>query len=286
MLVPRSAGAQTPEAASIVVFSTLSAADAQRDALAVSPDVAAARARLEQSRYTYLAARGSIAPALVANYAQVPQGNPPGPNIISRIVSAQLQWTLGDFLAFGSATQEAALALSSTQADFDAAQTAERVKVIGLYYDALKARGVADARRSALTLATAQRDAASARATAGDAPQLDVVRADVAVGRAEADLEAAVAADQNAADALRVETGIPETALVPTTPNAPTAVNVALTNPAAVVELARHQRPEIASAQLTARAADAAVRSARAAGFSRHRVQWRVRDRHGLGRTG
>ena len=265
--VPRPAAAQTAPVPAIAIFATLSPADAERAAVAASPDVDAAAARLEQSRYAYLATRAGAAPAFVATYAQVPQGNPPGANITSRQASAQLQWTLGDFLGLVPAAQEAALTLAASQADDAAARNAERIKAIGLYYDALKARGVAGARRSALDLANAERAAASVRVNAGDAPRLDVVRADVAVAQAQADLESAGGADANASEALAVETGIAVATLTATLPQTPSAVNPALTDAAAVVALARAQRPEVRSARLTAQAADAAVRSARSAGF-------------------
>ena len=263
----RPALAQTAPVPAIAIFATLSPAGAERAAVAASPDVDAAAARLEQSRYAYLAARAGAAPAFVAAYAQVPQGNPPGANITSRQASAQLQWTLGDFLGLVPAAQEAALTLAASQADDAAARNAERIKAIGLYYDALKARGVAGARRSALDLANAERAAANVRVNAGDAPRLDVVRADVAVAQAQADLESAGGADANASEALAAETGIAVASLTATLPQTPSPVNPALTDPAAVVALARAQRPEVRSARLTAQAADAAVRSARSAGF-------------------
>jgi multidrug efflux pump subunit AcrB/outer membrane protein TolC len=267
--VPHAASAQTPALAApptIAVFTGLSADAAQTAALRASPDVHAAAARLEQNRYAYLLARSGAAPSFFATYAQVPQGNPPGPNITSRQVTAELQWTLGDYLGFGATTQAAALTYASSQADYAAASASERVKVIGLYYDALKARGVAATQQGALALATAQRDAATVRVNAGDAPRLDVVRADVAVARAQADLEAAVAADANATEALQTETGVAADALATTVPAPLPATTPALTNPAAVVDLARHRRPEIRSAELIAQAADAAMRGAQASG--------------------
>ena len=102
---------------------------------------------------------------------------------------------------------------------------------------------------------------------AGDAPQLDVTRSDVALARAEADYEAAVAADQNATEALRIETNVDAGTLTATVPQSPPPIVPALLDPQAVVALARTLRPEIASARLTADAARAAVSAAKAAGF-------------------
>ena len=91
--------APVPASGQPLIFAGLSLDEAVRAALAGSPDVVAARARLDQSRYALEAARSGIAPSFVSNYVQVPQGNPPGPNITSRQVSAGLQWTIGDFIA-------------------------------------------------------------------------------------------------------------------------------------------------------------------------------------------
>ncbi len=250
-----------------IVFANLSLENAESKALASSPDIAAANARLEQSRASLAAARAGVAPSLISTYAQVPQGNPPGPTIVSRQLTSGLQLTLGDFVAYSPAVREAAFTLAASEADRGAALATERVKVVGLYFDALKARAVAGARRDALALSTSQYRAAQIRARAGDAPQLDVLRADVAVARATADLETATAADANASEALRVETSVASGALDATRETDLPAVDARLTDPTVAVSRARAARPEIRSAALAMRAADAAVGSARAAGF-------------------
>lgn len=111
------------------------------------------------------------------------------------------------------------------------------------------------------------------RAKAGDVPQLDVIRGDVAVAKAQADLEAATAADQNGNEALRVETDVPEQALNAMKSVPLPAINPALLNPQNVTELATKLRPEIVSARLMADAAQVAVGSARAAAFPALRRQ-------------
>ena len=249
------------------VFPNFSVTDAQVAALDNSPDVVAARARVEQSRSQLQTAKSGLAPNLVSAYSQVPIGNPPGPNVTSRLASVGLEEIIGNFFTFKSSVEVAKLALAATQADENAAEATERIKTIGFYFDALKNRSIAAARQSALTLALAQRDAARKRFAAGDAPRLDVVRADVAVARATADLETATATDLNAREALLVETATTEanvatTALGPLPP--PRAL---LTNPVAAVALARRLRPEIASAELTIAAAQASIGAARASGF-------------------
>jgi outer membrane protein TolC/preprotein translocase subunit SecF len=262
-----SSGASAQEApATLPAFAGLSLEAAVTDALTASPDVLAARARVAQSRAVYAEARGGAAPSLVTTYAQTPQGNPPGPNVVSRTASAQLQFSLTDLLGLAPAARAAALTLASSDADEAAAETAERVRTIGLYYDALKARGIVEARRSALALASAQRDAANVRVTAGDAPRLDIVRADVAVAQAQADLESATAADANATDALLTETGATASAVASTVERPAPVANPALDDPVAVASLARVQRTEVRSASLAAQAALASVDAARAAG--------------------
>jgi len=163
--------------------------------------------------------------------------------------------------------REAAFTLAATEADRGAALATERKKVVGLYYDALKARAVASARRDALALATSQYHAAQLRARAGDAPQLDVLRADVAVAKATADLELATAADTNATEALRSETAAGDTALVATTESPFTAPESHLTDPTIAVARARAMRLELRATKLAIDAARAATRSARAADF-------------------
>jgi outer membrane protein TolC len=196
-----------------------------------------------------------------------PQGNPPGPNIISRQVSAGVQWTLGDLLALAPSVREAAFTVASSQADETAAENAEAVKTIGLYFDALKARAVAGARSDAFKLANAQHDAAAIRTKAGDAPQLDVVRSDVAVAHAQADLASAVTTDENASEALQSETAVGPGVLDQTVPASPVPINPTLLDPDRVVTMARTLRPEIASARLLEQAARAAIASAKAGGF-------------------
>ncbi len=250
-----------------VVFAGVSVETAENAAVAISPDVAGARARLLQSQYALAAARSGIAPSFITNYAQVPQGNPPGPNIISRQVTAGIQVAVGDFVAYSPAVREAAFTLASAQADLAAAVAAERVKVVGLYFDALKARAVALARRDALSLAGSQLRAAQVRANSGEAPQLDVVRAEVAAAKATADVETATAADLNAREALGIEATTSDEVLGATMPTQFVAVNPKLTDPQAVIALARAMRPELISARNAANAARAAIRSARAAAF-------------------
>lgn len=208
--------------AALVVFGTLSPAQAGDAAVAVSPSIAVADAQVRQNAATLGAARSALVPSLASSYVQTPQGNPPGPNVISRLVTVGLQETLTDFLSYGSVLRQAALTLTASRADRDVAIRDERIKTVQYYYDALKARSTVTARSAALASARASDSAATLRFTAGDAPRLDVLRAEVAVARAEADLESSRVAEADADQALLLETGLPESTDLQTTREATT----------------------------------------------------------------
>lgn len=208
--------------AALVVFGALSPAQAGDAAVAVSPSIAVADAQVRQNAATLGAARSALVPSLASSYVQTPQGNPPGPNVISRLVTVGLQETLTDFLSYGSVLRQAALTLTASRADRDVAIRDERIKTVQYYYDALKARSTVTARSAALASARASDSAATLRFTAGDAPRLDVLRAEVAVARAEADLESSRVAEADADQALLLETGLPESTDLQTTREATT----------------------------------------------------------------
>jgi len=248
-----------------IAFAGFSPERAQTAAVGASPDVAGARARVEQNAAQLAVSRDLLFPSFAANYAQVPQGNPPGPQIISRLVTVGLQTTITDFLAYGQSVRAGVLALTAARADADVAVRGERIKTIGLYYDALKARAIAEARDRALALAVTSRDAAQTRLRAGDAPRLDLLRAEVAVSRATADAEAAHAADANATEALRIETALP-----PDVPLQPANVSdppPAPLDAAAATTTALGARAEIASALASFNAAQATRLASLRSGF-------------------
>jgi len=264
---PPPEAAPAPSPGNVLVFAGLPFAVAEQKAIVASPEVEGAKARVAENQYALAAARAGTTPSLVANYVQAPQGNPPGPNITSRQLTTGIAISIADLIAYSPAVREAAFALAAAQFDESTAESLERVKVAGLYFGALKARAIADARRSALDVAKRQREAARIRYAAGDAPQLDVVRADVGLSRAQADVEIATADDLNATAALAIETNVEAASLDATGPESVTPTDVPLTDPTAAVALARATRPEIASARRTADAAGASIRSARAAAF-------------------
>lgn len=263
VLPPGFVAANTPRAA--LAFTGLSLDGAQRLAADASPDLAASVARVEESAALLAAAKNLKIPSLSANYAQIPQGNPPGSNILSRAVTVGLSFNVSDLISGDAAVRAAASTLASSRADALAAIRLERIRTIALYYDALKARALASASDDALTLAQRQLQAAQLRFSAGDAPRLDVVRATVAVSRAEADDESTDANDANAVDALRIETGVDLARLDGTSLAFPAGPPVS-TDPSVAVASALKNRPEIASATALV---DAARGNRRAAAIAR-----------------
>ena len=248
-------------------FSSLSLDAATTAALAASPEVLAAKATATESLAELDSARAGAAPSIVASYAQVPQGNPPGPNVTSRQVSTVLQISIGDLVARSPAVRAAAYSYSASQADERAAELAERIAVVALYFDALKARELARASRDGLALAVAQREAAVARFDAGDVAKLDTIRADVEVAKARAAAELADAEDANATAALASETGVPVERLAVSGMAPVAASEPSLVDPSRALDRARANRPEIASARLLANAASADIARARAGAF-------------------
>ena len=241
-------------------FTQIDLPAAQALALVSSPDVRVAQGNLAAARATLAQARGTSGLAAVAGYSETPQGSAEG-TIASRITSYGAQVTLGDLTALSPLIAQAAATVRAAQTDEVVAERAERVRTIELYFGALKARAVASARGDALASAQRQLDAANKRVNAGDAPRLDVVRAQVSLSRARADLALARAADASASDALAREVDRPTTLLANTTSSASFAALIP--TPQAAVALALAQRADIASANSNVRAAAAGVRAAR-----------------------
>jgi cobalt-zinc-cadmium efflux system outer membrane protein len=109
-----------------------------------------------------------------------------------------------------------------------------------------------------LRSARSGRDAAQKRFAAGDAPRLDVVRADLALTRATADLASARVDNANAIEALAIETGAAAQAFQSTSPGLPAPDPHSL-DPQAATTLALSQRADVASARDAVRAEEAAV---------------------------
>ncbi len=248
-------------------FAKVTLPDAERAAIAHSPDVAAASAKVDEARALFDAARASYGPALIANYAEAPQGgNAPGETIAQRLTTVGAQVTLGDLLAYAPAVSQANAVLRGAQFDLANARRAERIAVIGEYYGALAAHARLAARTSALAAARSDERAATLRFHAGDVPKLDVVRAEVAVSQAQAARALARADVQNADEALATELGI-DVAELQQVAASGSSLPTNAPDPAHAVRAALAARPEIASAKANVAAEEHAVAVAQRGGL-------------------
>ncbi len=238
-------------------FAGLPLSTAVARSVEISPDVAQARARVTENAALLAAARGAAAPALVAGYAAAPQGGNANSTIMQSLTTVGADVTLGDYLAFLPGVREAQFTLSAAQFDLLDAQRTERIKVVGLYYGALKAVATVKLQRDDLAGAQSDARAAQLRYRAGDVPRLDVVRAQVALANARASLDAAQVELSNAENALAVESGVPSAQFGSTqSVSAPPPPETA---PQQAVARALAQRSDLASAQQAVQAETAAV---------------------------
>ena len=255
----------TPGADTSVRFTLVDLPAAEQLALVASPDVRVARATLRAARAALAQARATNGLALVGGYSELPQGVGEG-TVAQRLTSYGAQITLGDLAAYMPLIGQAAAAVRAAETDELGAERAERIKLIDLYYAALKARAVLGARADAVVSAQRQLDAATKRYRAGDAPRLDIVRAEVALARARADVANAGAADGSATDALAREVDRPMSAFETTTA-APSPRAIAMLDPQDAVEQALSRRSDIASAESNVRASTAGVAAVRSGIF-------------------
>lgn len=242
-------------------FASLPLAAAVQNAVRISPDVAQAQARVEENQALLRVARGVAAPSLQASYAAAPQGGNADNTIEQSLATIGAGITLGDYLSYAPAVREAQFTLAGAQYDLLDAQRAERKKTIALYFDALKAVATVDLRRQDLDGAQSDLRAAQLRFRAGDVPRLDVVRAQVALANAKANVDAAQVDAANAENALAVETGITPQNLQ-RLENAPAAPPPPV-DPREAVERALAQRGDLISAKQALNAEEAAVQVAR-----------------------
>lgn len=241
-------------------FSAVPLDAALQKAVAISPDVAQVRDRVNENAALLKAVGGLGAPALTANYAAAPQGGPNNNTVMQSLFTVGGQIILGDYFASSLAVRQAAFALASTEYDLLDAQRAERVKASGQYYTALKAYAAVQVREEDFAAARADLHAAQVRFKSGDAPRLDVVRAQVAVASSQAALATAQVDFQNAQNAVSVETGEPLQAFVSMSPVPQTAPPPAEAGRAVARALAL--RSDLASAEQLTRAEEAAVGAA------------------------
>ncbi|HEY8322129.1 MAG TPA: TolC family protein [Candidatus Baltobacteraceae bacterium] len=251
--------------AAATLAAALSLADVERAALARSPGVAQARAVVREKRALVAAATGSGAPQAFASYAQAPQSGGTG-TIVQHLTTAGAQVALGDIAGRAPAIAQAQADLRAAESDLLGAERTERIAGITLYVDALRARDVRALRDAIVATGKADDRAAKLRFAAGDAPRLDVVRADVALTRDTADAASARADEANAVHALAVEMGVADDAVaLPASPSDPVATMPASADQAVAIALAH--RSELAGDRAALAAEDAAIVAARRGGL-------------------
>lgn len=242
-------------------FSALPMQAALQKAVAISPQVAQARERVRENAALLAAARSNASPAVTLNYAAAPQGGSANTTIEQSLTTVGGAVTLGNYLTYQPAVREAQYTLAAAQFDLLDAARAERLKTVGLYYDALKAAATANLRDEDVAGARSDLRAAQLRFRAGDVPRLDVVRARVALSNARAAADAARVAFENARSALAVETGVSEETFVRA--EAARGASAPPPDPQRAVARALAQRSDLAAARQAVRAQAAALRVAR-----------------------
>jgi len=251
--------------AAATLAAALGLADVERATLARSPGVAQARAAVREKRALVAAAGGSGAPQAFASYAQSPQSGDAG-TIVQHLTTAGAQIALGDIAGRAPAVAQAQADLRAAEADLIGAERTERIASIALYVDALRARDVRALRDAIEATGRADARAAKLRFAAGDAPRLDVVRADVALARDAADAAGARADEANARHALAVEMGVADDDVaLPASLDAVATRMPASADAAVAVALAH--RPELTSDRAALAAEDAAIAAARRGGL-------------------
>lgn len=241
----------------LLAAAVLTLVDVERAAIANAPSVIAARERVREQRAVVAQTGASRMPHAFASYAQAPQGGTIG-TITQRLTTVGGQFALGDVAGTSAALAQARSEVQLAQAQEAGAREAERIRAVGLYFDAIQTTDIERLRERIVAAAQADRRAARLRYAAGDVPRLDIVRADVALASAQADLARARADRDNALGALSLEIGTRGAALdLPSLASAGIAEPAAIA-PAAAVGIGLRLRPEV----LAARAAVAAEESA------------------------
>lgn len=224
-------------------------ARAQSAALEHSTQLRSASATVRQKVAELHRTRAAALPNATFDYALNPQASNDNTSIAQRAVTFGLGVNVNSLLNEGASTKSAAADLLSAERDYDTAVLQERGRTAQLYFAALDALAGERVRETALTGAQSDRHAAQLRHAAGDAPALDVIRADVALAQARADLARAKAQRENALEALVSETGLSRGDFAATTESAPARVAPSRLDPDSAAQRALASRPEIAAVQ-------------------------------------
>jgi len=254
------AGAGATPTRGVPAFAALSLAGAESTTIARDVSVQEAYAVVAQRSALLHLARVRAYPHLVGDYSLSAQaGTTPNSTLEQHLLSVGAGISLNDILASAQATRSAAGDVLASQRQADAAVLAARERAVRLYYGALSAVALETFRAAELAGALRDRNAAALRARSGEAPELDVIRADVTLEQARADLALAAAQRVDAIGALASATGVEAASLATiTTEPGPPATRGGVD---AYVSRALAQRPEIAAlmALVAARRADVSL---------------------------
>ena len=248
--------------AAIPAFAALSLSDAETRATANNVDVKTALTTVQQREASLHVARITGVPHLAGDYALSPQANAANTGTVEQhFFSVGVGVTINDLIASSTAVRAAAAELLAAQRNADAATLAARQNAAKLYFAALQAVAIEGLRADAVAGAQRDRAAAELRARSGEAPHLDVVRADVTLAQARADFARAQAGKADAVDALASATSISPATLATLTPSAiPT---LPLPDQERAIARALALRPEVAALLATMDAREADVAGAR-----------------------
>jgi outer membrane protein TolC len=197
-------------------FTALTLADAERRTVDRDTGVAFAQATVVQNAANLHIARITAFPHLIGSYSLSPQagsGTQSTSTVEQHLLGVGVGISLNDILANSDEVRAAANQLLASQRDADTAELLARERAVQLYYAALGAIALEQFRSSELVATQRDLSAARIRARSGESPQLDVMRANVAVDQAQADLVAASAQRVDAVEALASATGVPASKL-------------------------------------------------------------------------
>jgi outer membrane protein TolC len=252
--------------AAIPAFAALSLTDAQQRATINSVDVQTAVATVRQRQATLAIARRTGVPHIVGDYSLAPQANAANTGTVEQhFMSVGVGVSFNDLVAQSGAVRVAASELLAAQRNADTAFFSARQNAAKLYFAALQAIAIEGVRADAVAGAQLDRDAASLRARNGESPQLDVVRADVTLAQARADLARAQADRADTVEALASATSIDAATLGTLVPSR--SLVIALPDEHRAVARALATRPEVSALLATIAARTADVANARHSGI-------------------
>jgi outer membrane protein TolC len=280
MTIVACVGAGNPQSATVPAFAALSLTDAESKSVARDVTVAQAQAAVMQSAANLHLADVLSVPHLLGDYSLSPQASaywpPTAPatcatqpsactTVEQHLLGIGAGIVLNDFFAQSDVVRASANDLLAAQREVQAAILAARENAVRLYFNALSAIALARFRQEELSATLRDRSAARLRAGSGESPKLDVIRADVAVQQARADLALAKAQVTDAVQALAIVTGVSASTLqnvVQRPAPSPFALSVG-----DAVTRALAARPEIASLLASIQAREANVDIARQSGL-------------------